>query len=74
MRSGKNICLTILALAFFVFLTGGASGDPKDPLTIQTTPATAAKRTYDPDHPPTQMPTTHPDEAGVTVSEFRIGG
>ncbi len=68
----------IVLLAFFVFLTGKARGDSEDPPTIQITPATVAKRTYDPDHPPTQMPTTHPDEAGVTVSEFgcvaEVGG
>ncbi|MGD0463594.1 MAG: hypothetical protein ABSB74_14000 [Tepidisphaeraceae bacterium] len=62
--------LTILPLAFFVFIAGGASGNPKDPLTIQSIPATVAKRTYDPDHPDPRMPTTHPDEAGVTVSEY----
>jgi hypothetical protein len=70
MYCGKNIWLKILPLALLLSLAAGADTNSKDPLTIQVIPATTAKHTYDPDNPDPQMPTTHPDEAGVTVSEY----
>lgn len=62
--------LALFPLAIFVFLATGASEKLNDPITIQITPATIAKHTYDPDQPDSRMPALNPDEAGVTVSEY----
>jgi hypothetical protein len=70
MCSGKSIRLIILSLALLFPLAAGADDKAKDALTIQVIPATIAKHTYDPDNPDSQMPATHADEAGVTVSEY----
>jgi len=70
MCSRKLIWLAILPLALLVFLAGGANENPETPLSIRITPVTIDKHTYDPDHPDPRMPTTNPDEAGVTVSEY----
>ncbi len=70
MCSGKCIWLRILPLALLILFAMGADNVAKDPLTIQIIPATIARHTYDPDNPDPQMPATHSDEAGVTVSEY----
>ena len=59
-------CILILLLAGFAF----AAGNDADPVTVDRNPAAVSMHTYDPAHPPPQMPATQPDEAGVTVSEF----
>ena len=58
--------IIVILLAGFAF----AAGDDVDPVTVQRAQATVSTHTYDPAHPPPQMPATQPDEAGVTVSEF----
>jgi hypothetical protein len=70
MCHGKKFWLAFLAISFLFSLPLSADNAPPDPLTVDRTPPTVTRRTYDPDHPDPRMPATHSDEAGVTVSEY----
>ncbi len=63
---GKIGCLFILLFAVSAFAADGND----DPVTIQRLDAAVSTHSYDPAHPPRQMPATQPDEAGVTVADF----
>ncbi|MDP9173795.1 MAG: hypothetical protein M3O30_08000 [Planctomycetota bacterium] len=75
--SGLKCGCAVLILAQ-VCLLAGAMGAENDPVSIVHSASVATTNRYDPHHPPSLMPTTAPDEAGVTVSEFgcdaQVGG
>jgi len=62
----KFCCIVVMLLAGLALAGAGDT----DPVTVQRVDASVSTHTYDPAHPPPQMPATQPDEAGVTVSEF----
>ncbi|HEY7086565.1 MAG TPA: hypothetical protein VH518_00670 [Tepidisphaeraceae bacterium] len=66
------------AAALFVALFAGPTTFTRGEVTIDRTDAVIEHKTFDPKHPPADMPSLHPNEAAVTQSFFgaesHVGG
>lgn len=63
MTHARTSYLTVLLLLL-------GAGKANDAVVVDKKPVTIDRRSYDPDHPPVEMPPLTPEEAGVTVSQF----